>query len=262
MRPILLHDKVEIEQLLRRDGIYLHLYALGDLDDLHWPHSKYYTLPRGEIRPVLLLYTGLSVPTVWALTDKVPALLQELTLAVIQILPASFHAHLSEGMTSLLEDGFKIESHGVFCKMGLTDPSRSAAINTADVHSLSGADAEELKRFYDHSYPGHWFEPQMLQTGAYYGIRKESKLVSVAGVHIRSSAYRVAALGNIATHPDHRGQGLATAACARLCQELLPEIEHIGLNVKMDNKSAIACYEKLGFESMATYQECMIKVKG
>jgi predicted GNAT family acetyltransferase len=96
----------------------------------------------------------------------------------------------------------------------------------------------------------------MLETGCYFGVRRAGALVSVAGVHVFSGQYRVAALGNITTHPDFRGQGLATLTTARLCQELLRAgIECVGLNVKADNRSAIACYERLGFARVADYGE-------
>ena len=70
-----------------------------------------------------------------------------------------------------------------------------------------------------------------------------------------SPRYRVAALGNIATHPKYRGKGYGTAVTAKLCGSLLREVDHIGLNVKADNKSAIRCYEKLGFEVVCSYGE-------
>jgi predicted GNAT family acetyltransferase len=113
-----------------------------------------------------------------------------------------------------------------------------------------------LLALYAASYAGNWFVPRMLETGFYFGIRRGRALVSVAGVHVFSPQYKVAALGNITTRPDARGQGLATAATARLCQELLQTgIEYVGLNVKADNPSAIACYEKLGFERVTDYGE-------
>jgi len=40
------------------------------------------------------------------------------------------------------------------------------------------------------------------------------------------------------------------------------KVKHIGLNVKADNASAIASYEKLGFERIATYEEFSLKLKG
>jgi ribosomal protein S18 acetylase RimI-like enzyme len=36
-------------------------------------------------------------------------------------------------------------------------------------------------------------------------------------------------------------------------------VEHIGLNVKADNLSAIRCYRRLGFERAAVYQECLLE---
>jgi predicted GNAT family acetyltransferase len=96
----------------------------------------------------------------------------------------------------------------------------------------------------------------MLETGLYQGIRRGGCLVSVAGVHVYSPRYRVAALGNITTHPDWRGRGLATLVSAKLCETLSKGgIEHIGLNVKADNVAALTCYERLGFRWAADYGE-------
>jgi predicted GNAT family acetyltransferase len=96
----------------------------------------------------------------------------------------------------------------------------------------------------------------MLETGRYVGIRRDRELVCVAGVHVWSPTWRVAALGNVATLPAARGNGLATAACATLCRILLDDgIETISLNVRADNHAAIRAYEKLGFAHAADYDE-------
>ena len=58
-------------------------------------------------------------------------------------------------------------------------------------------------------------------------------LACIAGVHVYSPRWSVAALGNVATAPELRGQGLARGACAALCRLLLDEgIETIALNVQ------------------------------
>ncbi len=44
-------------------------------------------------------------------------------------------------------------------------------------------------------------------------------------------------------------------------KSLLSEIDHIGLNVKADNASAIRCYEKLGFEVIGSYGEFEVELK-
>ena len=60
---------------------------------------------------------------------------------------------------------------------------------------------------------------------------------------------------NIATHPGYRRRGLARAATAALCRDLLEEVDTIGLNVHAANEGAIRCYERLGFEVSAEYAE-------
>jgi predicted GNAT family acetyltransferase len=99
----------------------------------------------------------------------------------------------------------------------------------------------------------------MLETGRYVGIRRNGELACVAGVHVWSPEWRVACLGNVATLPAARGEGLATAACAGLCSILLGDgIDVISLNVSADNAPAIRTYEKLGFALAAGYVEVML----
>jgi predicted GNAT family acetyltransferase len=85
------------------------------------------------------------------------------------------------------------------------------------------------------------------------------RLVSAAGVHVYSEHYRVAAIGNVVTHPAHRNRGYAGLVTARLCRSLLEKVEHVGLHVKADNAAALACYRKLGFEIIASYREFMVE---
>lgn len=97
----------------------------------------------------------------------------------------------------------------------------------------------------------------MLKTNQYFGIHGPRGLVSVAGIHVYSPTYRVAALGNITTHPDFRRQGLGKAVTAKLCLSLLETVKHVGLNVQVDNEEAIRCYRRLGFEVIGSYGEWM-----
>ena len=69
----------------------------------------------------------------------------------------------------------------------------------------------------------------------------------------------MAALGNVATAQDFRGQGLARGACATLCGLLLTDgSETIALNVRSDNAAAIRAYTRLGFEPVAEYVEASL----
>jgi ribosomal protein S18 acetylase RimI-like enzyme len=255
MQAQCLHDKQEIAEFLQRN-VYLHLYALGDLDDFFWPYTTWYALKeRQQIAQVALLYSGSTVPTLLGISEEPLDEMHELLQAIEHLLPQHFYTHLSGNLVTALADAYHCASLGLHYKMALLDKTRLETVATSGVVSLSIADLHELEAFYADSYPGNWFDPRMLETGCYYGLRRDKQLASVAGIHVYSPGYRVAVLGNVTTHPLYRGQGLATAVCAQLCQALLKTVDYVGLNVKTDNLSAIKCYERLGFAPIATYEE-------
>ncbi len=258
MRLISLHDPPQIEAVLRRD-VFLNLYALGDLDPFFWPHTTWYGLDDGgTVAAVALLYTAFDPPTLLALAGPPAWPMRELLRAMGPVLPPRVYAHLSPECVPALAPRFRVESHGLHLKMALRDTSRLGSFDTSAVVPLMPADADELRAFYAVSHPRNWFDPRMLETGCYYGVRDGGELLSVAGVHVYSPAQRVAALGNIATHPNARGRGLGKAVTARLCAALADHIDHVGLNVRADNPAAIACYERVGFVRTAEYEECTV----
>lgn len=251
-----LRDRARIASFLRRDT-HLHLYGLGDLDEPYWTRTEWHGWMDGdEVRALALMYSGLSVPTLLALCseDGERTALEALLLDLSPELPDSFYLHLTPGLAPALEGSFKLTPRGTHLKMSLRDPAKLEGSVEGAV-PLTPADAEEALRFYDECYPGHWFEPHILESGKYFGIRLGGELACVAGVHVYSPAQRAAALGNIATRASRRGKGLAAAATRAVCRSLLKDVDHIGLNVKADNWAAVACYRKLGFETAARYEE-------
>lgn len=262
MRAICLQDKGAIEAFLRRNP-FLHLYAIGDLDDFFWPYTTWYACTAGgEIEQLVLVYSGMDLPVLLAHAAEPATSMAGLLRALFPLLPGRLYAHVDPSSLPVLAERYRAEPHGAHYKMGLTDPGRLERFDPTAALRLTPADRQELEALYAASYPGHWFDPRMLETGQYYGVRRQGRLVSVAGVHVYSPRYRVAALGNITTHPQFRGRGLGTMVCARLCQALLETVDHIGLNVHVDNAAAIACYKKLGFTIVADYQEVMLTMEG
>ena len=256
METVTLHDKRELERFFRND-VFLHLYSIGDLDDFFWPNTTWYALRNDDsIQAIALLYTGLALPTLLAFSDRGTAT-EELLRSIINELPGKLYTHLSPGLEAVLSERYALESHGEHYKMALNDRALVHDVDCSEVLRLSTADLDELKRFYQESYPENWFDPRMLETNQYFGIRKRGALISAGGIHVYSEKYRVAALGNITTLPGHRNIGYAKLITARLCQSLCDSIDHIGLNVKVDNAAAISCYKALGFEVCASYGEYM-----
>jgi len=258
-KAICLHDKKEIESFLRRN-VYLHIYSIGDLDDFFWPYTTWYGWKEGgQIRAIALLYSGRTLPVLLALSQGKS--MQQLVQSILHLLPCGFHVHLSPVAEAALRQKYKMRSQGKHYKMALNDKSSLTNFDCSEVVQLKSKDLDEILQLYKEGYPGNWFDARMLQTKQYFGVRRENRLVSVAGIHVYSEQHKVAALGNIVTHPDFRGNGLGKSVTARLCQSLSKKVDHIGLNVKSDNEIAISMYEKLGFQIIGSYWEYTVESK-
>lgn len=272
-------------------------YMLGDLDPLYASFCTWWiaseaagasrsvapgasetsTSPRDVA--VLLVYTGLSAPVV--LTHGTASGIQAILAQAGDELPQRAHVHMSPDHLAVLDQHFTLDRLRPMVRMGLRAVEVSATGKPAGlafppapvpgygpVERLGHRHTGDIMALSQH-YPDSFFEPHQLSSGHYYGIFAPPSpqagpdagpvLVAVAGVHIVSKSDRLAALGNIVTHPDHRGKGLSTVATMHLCRELAAEgIELLALNVERRNASALRVYEKLGFVDHCTYVEAFM----
>jgi predicted GNAT family acetyltransferase len=89
------------------------------------------------------------------------------------------------------------------------------------------------------------FREQTRQMGDFFGVRREGRLVAMAGQRMRVAGH--IELSGVCTHPDFRGEGLATRLSAHVTREILAGGERPFLHAWKDNAGAIALYEKLGY---------------
>lgn len=253
----ILHDKKIIFNYLQQNSGF-QIYSIGDLDDFFWPRTIWYALMDGNnIHSMATLYVGMVPPTLLLFHSGDPAFAIQLTERIKSLLPVKFNAHLSSGLLDVFGAENLIHYYGLDYKMILTrkvtDP------NDAHIRKLTIQDLPVMIDFYAVAYPNNWFDSRMIETEKYYGYFLNATLVGVAGIHVYSKEYKVAALGNVATHPDYRGQQIGYKLTSALCFDLQKSVDHIGLNVHSDNDYAIKCYKKIGFEVIGSYDECCIK---
>ncbi|WP_380283943.1 GNAT family N-acetyltransferase [Kitasatospora purpeofusca] len=256
-----LHDRTALADRFGRDP-ELHLFELGDLDEPFWSHTAWYTASADG--PVALLYAVGEVPTLLGLARPERAgELAGLLRAMCQVLPRRLLAHLTAGGVDALAPDYRAEHRTAMLRMALTDRTALAphlGPGAAPVAPLGAADLPDLLALFAAGYPGNWFDERMLTAGPYVGVRDDAgRLIATAGVHVSSPERRVAVIGNVTTHPEARGRGLAAACTARLC-ELLAEggADHIGLNVRADHPTALALYHRLGFTTVTPYDEAVL----
>jgi len=258
-------DKNRLLKHFAHDPV-LFAYHIGDLDDFYFPDCLWPAVfgPRGGIDDVVLTYFGCDSPSLLAfgLNDGFDDLLRE----YLPIAPKKFFCHFQQQHGAIFREFARENPLGTHVKMKLDEAAfqrvnKPAGIRDDAVIRLDTGHERALRRFYAAAYPKSYFVPRMLQTSKYFGYVHSDSLLAVAGVHVVSDQQRIAVLGNIATHPDSRGRGLATLVTCQLVKELVDEGKTVCLNVKADNSAAIACYTKLGFLAVHQYEEALFELK-
>jgi ribosomal protein S18 acetylase RimI-like enzyme len=260
-----LADRARLERFLRGDAP-AQIYALADLDDAFWPDTRWFASARadGELTAVCLVLEKLALPIVYAVAQPGDPATLALVAELRARLPERFFVNLPLGFAEVFAASHAIDPHGEYVKMWLPDGSALGGAAPPGIEPLGPEHAAELADFYrTRAYAAderqsRFFAPYMLTLGPWFGLRERGQLVCVAGVHVCSQRYGVAALGNVATVPERRGRGLARAVCARLCRALAPAVPLVGLNVAVANAPARACYRALGFREALRYEEAVL----
>jgi GNAT superfamily N-acetyltransferase len=280
MHVVTLTDRDRIRESLLTDRFFAD-YALGDLDPAHFPFTEWFGAEdNGELRAVILLYHDLVPPILFAIGEPLGIeviLDRAVNLPEIGISVRDEHLPIVEKFyridpVPMLK--MALESASLRGVRGTTKQSPAKREEIAHLHCsrtpfgavhvsrfalamtrLDVSHMPQLEELYSHG-GGDAFRQRSLELGVFYGMFDDERLVSVAGTHIVSECERIAALGNVMTHPDYRGQGLATMAALAVCEELLDRgIELIGLSVGRSNEAAIRVYEKIGFKRHVLFCE-------
>ena len=126
-------------------------------------------------------------------------------------------------------------------------------VSTGKAVPLSLSDRSDIEQLLKQ---GDWvlFLPHALASGHYYGVREKGRLIAIAGTHLASSRYDIAALGTGFTHPDHRGKGLAKICSSHVLASVgRAGIRRVVPNVEDEKSAARRVYERLGFQTACTY---------
>jgi ribosomal-protein-alanine N-acetyltransferase len=129
-------------------------------------------------------------------------------------------------------------------------------VTTIELRRLGLVDLAEIERIERRSYATPWSrsmfagelaKPSSICLGAFAADDEQGELCGYLIVSRYVDAWHVM---NVAVDPDHRGRGIAAMLLERLF-ELTADDARRGytLEVRVSNATAIALYERLGFES-------------
>lgn len=237
-------DKDAIRAILRRDPGWC-VYALGDLSPEMFPKTQWFT---PDLSMVLKDY-GTSILFAMG-AGSVHEALDAVTWPV--------HLQVRNDALETIAQHARVEETREMWRMiwtgerALQKDDRAIRLGEADVQALRKlyADGEASGEAPDFFYPG------MVSRGVFFGIYEQGQLVAAAGTHLVSRDEGAAAIGNIYTRRDRRGQGLGRVTTTAVMRELA-SLETVGLNVRADNGAALSLYESLGFERHCPFFEAV-----
>lgn len=123
-----------------------------------------------------------------------------------------------------------------------TDALRARADDEAVV--LGADDVPEMLALVQRTQPGP-FAPRTHELGRYVGIRREGRLVAMAGERLQPGGWTE--ISAVCTDAEHRGQGLATRLVLDVAHHVHARGGRALMHAAESNTGAIAIYERLGF---------------
>lgn len=109
---------------------------------------------------------------------------------------------------------------------------------------LGAADVPEMLALVERNQPGP-FRPRTHELGRYIGIRRDGKLIAMAGERLHPEGWTE--ISAVATDVEYRGQGLASRLVLDVAFHIQERGDRALMHAAATNIGAIAVYERLGF---------------
>lgn len=250
MRVQQVSDATSLFAILNRERLYA-AYAIGDLDPALFRDSLWYVAEEDGASALGLLFGGLRLPILFTMGDAggVAAILAQ------SLRPGTAYFNCRAEHLPAVTRHYELDERQEMWRMALT--AETICPHEAPVRPirLRTRDIGDLNALYDLAKAEH-FATYQVEQGIFYGLHVGGELVATAGTHVVSRIYSIAAVGNVFTHPAHRGRGYATVCTSAVVRDLLRlGCRDVVLNVNVRNDVAIRLYERLGFQRHCRYFE-------
>ncbi|HKG57143.1 MAG TPA: GNAT family N-acetyltransferase [Candidatus Limnocylindrales bacterium] len=244
-------DRSLVREFLEQDRLFA-AYAICDLEDREYPRTRWAAAWAGDdLVAIGMEYSGLTPQPLFLMgrNDGIESILRDVLRP-----RAAYLAARTEAMPAV-EALYRADPGPQMVRMWV-DRVRFKPY-PADVRRLLPIEIGELNRLYQLGFAS-WLPSSAIAEGVYYGIRVGGRLVAAAGTHVISPQARLAVVGNVLTHVEHRGRGYATAVTGAVTAELLRSCDHVVLNVRADNPPALQAYRRLGFAEHVRFEERLV----
>ncbi len=227
-------------------------YALADTDEHEFGRTRWgMAFEDGEPIAVVMEYRGISPQPLFLMgrPDGVSTVLRDV------IRPRVAYAQMRPALVPAVRDHYRVDAAAPMVRMAVDRAGFTPIIGEAV--RLDQGDTRHLNRLYQLGFSSHLAE-EAVAAGIYYGVRRGTRLIAAAGTHVIGPGVGIAAVGNVYTHREYRGQGLGKVVTSAVTAELLRECETVVLNVRADNPPALAVYRALGYRTVTEFDERLI----
>jgi ribosomal protein S18 acetylase RimI-like enzyme len=146
------------------------------------------------------------------------------------------------GAESLPPEGWEVLGEGEGVQLVETDALRPRPDDEAVL--LGEADVPEMIAIVERNQPGP-FRPRTYELGRYIGIRREGRLIAMAGERLHPEGWTE--ISAVATDVEFRRQGLASRLVLDVAYHIQQRGDRALMHAAAENVGAIAAYERLGF---------------
>ena len=244
-------DRGLLRSFLGRDRLFA-AYALADTDDHEFGRTRWGVAFESD-QPVALVmeYRGVSPQPLFIMGE--PAGVSLILRDVIR--PRIAYAQSRPGSLPAIRSHYRPDAPAPMVRMAVERETFAPVVG--DAVRLDQGDTRHLNRLYQLGFSSHLAE-EAVAAGIYYGVRRGTRLIAAAGTHVIGPGVGIAAVGNVYTHREYRGQGLAKVVTSAVTADLLRECDTVVLNVRADNPPALALYRALGYREHTEFEERLI----
>lgn len=244
-------DRQLLRDFLGQDRVFA-AYAIADTDETEFGRTRFGVAFDGtEPVAVVVEYRGVSPQPVFAMGD--PTAISAIMRDVIR--PRLTYVGAKQEAFRGVRDHYRLDAPAPMVRM-VTDRATFMPV-VGDAVRLDQGDTGHLNRLYQLGFNAY-LPDQAVAGGIYYGVRRGTRLIAAAGTHVVSPQLGVAAVGNVYTHREYRGQGLAKVVTSAVTADLLKDCDTVVLNVRADNPPALGVYRALGYREHTEFEERLV----
>jgi len=244
-------DRTLIRGFLERDRLYA-AYPLADTDDAEFERTRWgLAFERGAPVALVMEYRGISPQPLFVMGE--PAGIVAVLRDVVR--PRISYATVRPELVPAVRKHYRLDAPAPMVRM-VVGPDTFCPV-AGEAVRLDQGDTRHLNRLYQLGLTAY-LPQEAVAAGVYYGVRRGTRLIAAAGTHVIGPQWGIAAVGNVYTHREYRGQGLAKVVTSAVTAELLRRCDTVVLNVRADNPPALAVYRALGYRDALAFEERLI----